>query len=153
MAGVPALGGWARAEGVVGLVAAIDADEVAIFDPAARRVIRVTPEQVEAIPAGAVTVTATVDLPLPHGLAEDDLRRWVAALLDPMIRERAVEALADAELDVAAALPAVALAFGPAAGEECLCLAGHHSPTAQPGTPQLCPTCGRMAVPRPVAGR
>lgn len=173
----PLLGSWARSEGFVGLVAAVratatvhggpgsaDDAEVTLFDPGARQATTVASADCEPLPAGAVTVTVTVDLPLAHGLAEPDLRRWIASLLDPGVRERAAGALEAAGLDGGAALPEARLDVTPAQGGGALCLAGHRTPAegrgaqvsavgvgaAGPpppgGEPVACATCGRAAV-------
>lgn len=138
------LGAWARSGAFIGLVAAVD-DEVTLFDPAARQSARVPAAEVEPLPAGAVTVTLRLDLPLPHGLVESDLRRWAASLVDETLRERAAAALVQAGLDPGAALPPVVVELS-AADEAALCLAGHR--TAGDG-PVACAECGREAVPPP----
>ncbi len=135
------LGGWARAGELVGVVAAVDEGGVALFDPAARRTGRAPAGEVTPLPAGAVRVTVTVDLPVAHGVAEADLRRWVAALTDEVLRGRAAEALRAAGLDEGAALAAVALVVTPPPGDDAVCLAGHRSPA-----PGACTTCGRDAA-------
>lgn len=145
----PRIGSWARAGALVGIVAAVDG-EIAVFDPGARQVTRVPLDDVTPLPAGAVRVTLTVDLPLPHGLDESDLRRWVAALADDVLRERALAALAEAGLDEGAALPGVSLSVAPLDGA--LCLAGHRVPSPA-GASLACPSCGREAVGAPVADR
>jgi hypothetical protein len=140
------LGGWARSGGFVGLVAAHADGQVTLFDPAARQTVRVPATELEALPAGAVRVTVELELPLAHGLAEDDVRRWVASLVDGVLRERATQALADAGLDPGPALPAVQVDVRPAGGVDALCLAGHRTPS---DGPTACATCGREAVPPP----
>lgn len=175
----PLLGSWARSEGFVGLVAAVqevatghgrpgsaDDAQVTLFDPGARQATTVASSDCEPLPAGAVTVTVTVDLPLAHGLAEPDLRRWIASLLDPAVREHAAAALKEAGLDGGAALPEARLDVTPAQDGGALCLAGHRTPAegsaaqvsaAGPrppgGGPVACATCGRAAVgpPQPAA--
>jgi len=141
----PLLGAWGRSEGFVGLVAAVADGAVTLLDPAARQVTTVAAAGCERLPAGAVTVTVTLDLPLAHGLAEQDLRRWVASLLDPGMRERAAAALEQAGLDGGAALPQARLDVAPAQGGGALCLAGHRTPAHQ-GGPVACAACGRAAV-------
>lgn len=143
----PRLGSWGRSGEFVGVVAAVDEREVTLFDPAARQSARVPRDALEPVPAGAVTVTVRLDLPLAHGLAEDDLRRWVAALVDGVLRERAAGALAEAGLDEGVALPPVTVEVTAAAGSGAVCLAGHRTPSG--GTPVACPACGREAVPPP----
>lgn len=150
--GAPRLGSWARSGELVGLVAAVDGDVVSLFDPAQRQVARVPVAGLRPVPAGAVTVTVTLDLPLAHGLDEDAVRRWTASLLDGVLRERASGALADAGLDSGPALPVARVDVAASTSGGAICLAGHRSP-APDGAAVACPTCGREAVARPVAGR
>ncbi len=109
------LGAWARSGGLIGLIAAVDADSVALFDPAERHLARVAPGDVELLPSAGVSVSATVDVPLPHGLGEDAIRRWLAVLTDETLRERAREALHGQGLDDAAVLPSVRVDVRPLA--------------------------------------
>ncbi len=146
--GSPLLGAWARSGTFTGLVAAVDGDEVALFDPAARQLTRVPAAEVEAVPAGAVTVTVTAEVPLAHGLAEDDLRRWIASLLDGVVRDRAAEALAESGLDAGPALPTARVEVRPSPGSGAVCLAGHRTPAAGEVLVR-CAACGRAAVPPP----
>lgn len=148
----PLLGSWGRSKGFVGLVAATADGAVTLFDPGARQMTTVAAADCEQLPAGAVTVTVTVDLPLAHGLAEQDLRGWVASLLDPDVRERAAAALAESGLDGGAALPEARLDVTPAQGDGALCLAGHRTPAGGPG-PVVCAACGRAAVAAPPQAR
>lgn len=138
------VGSWARSGAFTGLVAAVD-DYVTLFDPAARQSTRVPAAEVEPLPAGAVTVTLRVDLPLPHGLVEQNLRRWAASLTDDVLRERAAAALTEAGLDPGAALPPVTVELA-SSGPGALCLAGHRTPAE---APVACAECGREAVPPP----
>lgn len=149
----PRIGAWVRSRGMVGLVAAADGDTVTLFRPGDRQLARVAPDDVELLPAGAVTVTATVDLPVPHGIGEDLLRRWVASLTDETLRGRAYAALADAGLDEGAALPSVRLEVRTMATGGALCLCGAKTP-ADPGVAVACAACGRQAVsaPQPAVG-
>lgn len=143
------IGSWARAGQLVGLVAALDDDTVTVFDPGERHMARVARAEAQPLPAGAVTVTVSVELPLAHGLSEDALRRWIASLTDDVIRERAYAALAEAGLDEGAALPGVRLRVEPvASGTVCLC--GARTPGA-PGQEIVCGNCGRTAVGPPRA--
>lgn len=146
---IPEVGTWARIDDFVGLVAAIEGDAVTVFDPGARQQRRAPTAQVTVLPAAAVRVTMHVDLPIPHGLPEVSLRRWVALLADPVLRERAAGAMVETGLDEGAAAPPVefdarALADGLA---RCLCGA---TTTTDPGVPVRCATCGRQAAP-PIA--
>jgi hypothetical protein len=138
------LGSWARAGNLVGLVVGIDGDEVTLFDPGQRHQARLPVADVQPLPAGGVRVTVTVDLPLPHGIGEPALRRWVAMLTDEVVRERAHAALVKADLDPGAALPSVRLEVSPvASGTVCLC--GQKMP-APAGAELECINCGRTAV-------
>jgi hypothetical protein len=101
------LGSWARADGFTGLVAHSDELHVTLFDPGSRQQHQVARGQAQPVPAATVRVTVTVDLLLPHGLNEAAVRRWVAMLTDPVLRERAAAALSDAGLDPGAAQPGV----------------------------------------------
>ena len=151
MHAAPPLGSWARAGDFVGLVARGDDRMVTLFDPGSRQQREVPVDQVEAVPAAAVEVRLTVDLPLPHGLNETSLRRWIAMLADPVLRERAAEAMVDAGLDAGAALPQVALDATARTDGRARCLCGATTPTA-PGVAVTCAACGRQAAP-PIAPR
>lgn len=141
------LGTWARTGDFVGIVAKVDEAEITLFNPGERTQTTVAEAEVEAVPAAAVTVTATVDLPLAHGVEEAEVRRWVASLLDEALRERAVVALAEAGIDEGAALPTVRLSVAPmASGAVCLCGAKMPAPA---GTAHACTSCGREAVAPP----
>ncbi len=147
----PRLGSWARTGGLVGLVAGVDGDRIRLFDPAERQAATVDRADVELLPAGAVTVTVTVDLPLPHGMDESAVRRWVAALTDLSLRDRAAAALTEQGLDPGAALPDARVTVDPVAGTTAVCLCGARVP-APAGARLECPSCGREAVGAPVAG-
>lgn len=147
------LGTWGRADGVVGVVARVDGDEVTVFDPGQRRQHTVTATALQPIPAAALQVTVTVDLPLPHGLDEADIRRWTAMLTDPVLRERAAAALTDAGLDPGVTLPDVEVSVHAHDDGLARCLCG----ASAPGSPlshlaslNPCPQCGRQMAP-PVA--
>lgn len=142
------LGAWARAGELVGVVAAADADAVTLFDPGQRRMVRAARGEVTRVEAAALTVSLHVDLPVPHGLDEDTLVRWVASLADVAVRERAREALMEAGLDEGASLPAVRLAVEPASSGGAVCLCGARTP-APDGARVPCAACGRQAVGRP----
>ena len=143
------LGGWARSGSFVGLVVAVDGESVTLFDPAERQMTKVVRAEVEAVPAGGVTLTVTVDLPVPHGIGEPALRRWVASLTDDTLRERAHAALKEQGLDEGAALPAARVSVMPVTnGTVCLC--GSRMP-APPGAEMVCTNCGRLAVGPPAA--
>jgi hypothetical protein len=146
----PLLGSWARGGGVVGVVAAVQGAEAVIFDPGDRRVARVALGDLEPLPTGAVRVTLSTDLPVPHGVGEDLLRRWVATLTDQVLHERAAAALIDAGLDAGAALPAVRFEVVAADPGAAVCLCGISTPAAD-GTMIRCPACGRQAAAPPAA--
>jgi hypothetical protein len=141
------VGGWARSGGIVGLVAAVDGEHVTLFDPGERTRTTVARVEAEPVPAGAVTVSVSVDLPVPHGIDEHSLRRWVASLTDPVLRDRAAAALTESGLDEGAALPDVRVDVRPvASGSVCLC--GARTP-APAGVELRCTNCGRLAVGAP----
>jgi hypothetical protein len=139
----PRLGQWGKAGNLVGLVARVDGDEVTLFDPGARQQTTVSAASVTPLPAGAVRVSVSAVLPVPHGVGEDELRRWVASLADDSVRERALAALADAGLDDGAAQPPVSVEVAVADAAACLCGA---TPAIEPGAAGACPGCGRQSV-------
>lgn len=141
------LGAWARADTLVGVVARIDGDTVTVFDPGARRRHDGSADGVRPVPAASVRVTVTVDLPLAHGLDETALRRWTAMLLDPVLRERATEALAAEGLDPGIALPIPQVAATALRDGLARCLCGTTTPAAPGATPPPCPSCGRQPAP------
>ena len=144
----PPLGTWARAGELVGLVSHIDGDRVTVFSPGQRQQVTVPTAELTVIPASALTVTVAVDLPVPHGLGEDELRRWVSSLVDDSVRQRAYAALSEGELDVGPALPGTELSVRPSAQPGALCLCGQRTP-AQAGEAVICTSCGRQAVSPP----
>jgi hypothetical protein len=144
----PRLGSWARGGGITGLVTRIDDDEIALFEPGERRIAAVARAEVEQMPAAAVRITITGDLPLPHGVGEETLRRWAAALTDPLLRDRASAALEDAGQDVGPALPEMEVELLPAEGDDALCLCGARTPSPDQ-QPVACRVCGRQAVTPP----
>lgn len=143
------LGSWARSGQFVGLVVRVDGETVTLFDPGERHRLDAPRADVAPLPAGGVTVTVRVDLPLPHGVDEATVRRWVASLTDLTLRERAYAALAEAALDEGAALPDARINVDPIDhGTVCLC--GARTP-APAGTELVCSNCGRLAVGAPTA--
>ncbi|CAN5867046.1 hypothetical protein BH23ACT10_BH23ACT10_18310 [soil metagenome] len=142
------LGAWARADGFIGVVARTADGQVTLFEPGQRRQHTVAATAVERIPSAAVRVTVAVDLPVPHGVDESDLRRWVAMLTDPVLRARAAEALAAADLDDGVTLPEVTVTAVTIADGALHCLCGASTP-ATDGTPgtATCPQCGRQLAP------
>lgn len=150
MDSAPLLGSWARAGDLVGLVAAVDDDTVTVFNPGDRQVARVPLAEAEALPAGTIRVEVAVDLPVPHGFEEASLRRWVAALADPVLRERGRDATREAGLDEAALLPEPRMQVVRPQQSGAVCLAGHRVP-APDGAALTCPSCGRLAAARPTS--
>ena len=144
------VGGWARAGALLGIVVAVEGDDVAVLNPGDRQLARLRRAEVEPLPAGTVRVDVAVDVPVPHGLDEEGLRRWVAALLDPVVRGRGADAVRDAGLDAGAFLPDVRFEVVRAADDGATCLAGHRTP-APDAAALPCPTCGRLAVSRPTS--
>ncbi|HEX6256879.1 MAG TPA: hypothetical protein VFZ70_13820 [Euzebyales bacterium] len=141
------LGAWVRSGPVVGVVARNEGDEVTVFDPGDRRRQDAATATVSPVPSTAVRVTVTVDLPLAHGLDEADLRRWVAMLVDPVLRERAAAALREAGLDDGVTLPAADVVASVLRDGLARCLCGTTSP-ARPGVaPAACAVCGRQPAP------
>lgn len=141
-------GAWVRTGGLLGLVVETTDDDVAVLNPGDRQLARVPPDEVEEVPAGSVQITASVVLPVPHGLEESSLRRWLAALIDPVLREAAADRTREAGLDDAAFTPEPRLEAVRPASSGAVCLAGHRVPAAD-GTTVECPACGRAAVARP----
>lgn len=142
------LGAWGRTAELIGVVAALDDDAVTLFDPGSRRMAQVPHEEVTPVEAGALTLSVRVDLPVPHGLAEEGLLRWVASLADETVRGRARAALAEAGLDEAVTLPTVRLDVEAAATSGAVCLCGARTP-APDGASLACAACGRQAAARP----
>lgn len=145
------VGDWARSGGLLGLVVRADDDSLTLFDPGERHRAEVARADAQRVPAGAVTVSVTVDLPLPHGVDEPVVRRWVASLTDETVRERAYAALAEAGLDEGPALPGARVDVRPVDGG-LVCLCGARLP-GPPGGEATCPSCGRRAVGAPVGNR
>jgi hypothetical protein len=99
------IGRWVRASGFVGIVSAVEDDgTVVVFNPGDRQMLRATPGTLQPLPTGTVEVRVGVQVQVPHGLSEEALRRWVAAMLDPVLRERARDSLTDQGLDPAAVM-------------------------------------------------
>lgn len=145
----PRLGSWARSGGLVGLVAAVDDAAITLFDPGERQMATVARSAVESVPVGAVTVTVTLDLPVPHGIDETVLRRWVASLTDLSLRDRAAAVLTEQGLDVGAALPDARFSVRAMETSGAICLCGAKVP-APDGARVTCPACGREAVGPPL---
>lgn len=139
----PRLGQWGKAGELVGLVAAVDGDEVTLFDPATRRQTTLSAASVTPLPAGAVRVTVSATLPVPHGVGEDELRRWMGSLADDRVRDRALAALADAGLDDGAARPPVDVEVTVSDTGACLC---GEACDLEPGAAGPCRRCGRQAA-------
>ena len=90
----------------MGLVAKVEGGQVTLFNPGDRQATTVAVAEAQPLQAGTIRVEVLVDLPVPHGLPEESLARWVAALADPVLRTRGAEAARDAGLDDGAFLPA-----------------------------------------------
>lgn len=145
----PRLGSWARSGGLTGLVAAVDDISITLFDPGDRQMATVPRAEVESVPVGAVTVTVTIDLPVPHGVDESTLRRWSASLTDLTMRERAAAVLTEQGLDPGAALPDARFSVRAMESSGAICLCGARVP-APDGARLTCPSCGREAVGPPL---
>lgn len=145
---IPRLGSWARARGFVGIVADADAESVTLFDPGARQLTEVPRHEAAVVPTGAVTVSVRMDVPIPHGLPEETLRRWLASLADDRLRRQAGSALRDAGIDEGAALPPVRFDAEAATTSGAVCLCGTRTPAPEGGK-VACRACGREAVARP----
>jgi hypothetical protein len=147
MTAEPRLGTWARADGFIGVVARTGDGRVTLFDPGMRRQHTAAADAIVQVPSAAVRVTVTVDLPLPHGLDESDLRRWVAMLTDPLLRDRAAEALAAANLDAGVTLPATSVTVDAMTDGAVHCLCGEVTATTEGAGATVCPRCGRQPAP------
>ena len=145
----PLLGTWVRAGGMLGVVARVEGTRITLFDPGRRQQREVPLNQVQVVPTAALRVTVRLDLPVAHGLDEHSLRRWTAMLIDPVLRERAAEALGDAGLDDGVTLPGMTVDAQPSDDDQARCLCGATTP-ADAGVPVACQACGRQAAP-PVA--
>ncbi|MGI9018799.1 MAG: hypothetical protein ACR2HR_17125 [Euzebya sp.] len=97
------IGTWVKVSSFVGLLAAIEEDgTLVLFNPGDRQMLRATAGTAQALPSDWVDVTITHRVQVPHGLGEDALRRWLAALIDPVLRQRARESLVEQGLDTGA---------------------------------------------------
>lgn len=144
----PRIGSWARAGDLVGVVAGVEGDTIALYDPGNRQLTRVDRQEMAPVEAAALTVSLEVDLPVPHGLPEDALKRWLASLGDEVVRERARAALVEAGIDEGVALPQARLQVRAASSGGALCLCGARTP-APDGASLACVRCGREAVAPP----
>ncbi|MBW3601600.1 MAG: hypothetical protein KY434_02740 [Actinobacteria bacterium] len=153
----PRLGAWVRVRdsGLVGVVVAVGADGVTVFSPGDRRMARVDVDDAERVPAGAVSVSLSVELPLAHGVDEATLRRWLAVLADDVLRGRATDALRERELDTGPTLPSPRLDIRPVTTSGAVCLCGARTPATAPdgGSAQAgaaaapaCARCGRQTA-------
>ena len=146
------LGSWVRAGTMTGLVVSVERDDVGVFDPGERRLATVPRAQAHLLPSAAVRVTITVDLPLPHGVGEETLRRWLAALVDPVLQDRASTALRQDGHDAGPALPSTDVVLTPSPGSDAVCLCGHRT-DAQGSARVECSACGRVAVVPPASSQ
>lgn len=142
------LGAWARTGDFTGVVAAVDDETVTLFDPGDRRVAQASRTDVVAVDSAALTVSLRVDLPVPHGLSEKTLMRWLASLAEPGVRARARNALTESDIDEAVMLPDVRVDVEPVSTSGAVCLCGARTP-APDGADVACARCGRHAVTRP----
>jgi hypothetical protein len=151
------LGSWARVRGsgLVGLVVAAGAEGVAVFSPGDRRMARVDAGDVERVPAGAVSVSLSVELPLAHGVDESVLRRWLAVLADDVLRGRAAGALREQRADDGPTLPPMRLDVRPVTTSGAVCLCGARTPAAATdggsahaglAAAPACARCGRQTA-------
>lgn len=96
------IGTWVRASSFVGIVTKVEPDgTLVIFNPGDRQMLQATPGAVTALPTGRVRVTVTHEVDVPHGLAEESLMRWTAALLDPVLRDKAIQRMEEAGMSTA----------------------------------------------------
>lgn len=94
------IGTWARAGGLVGMVSRIDPDgTVTLFNPGDRQIVKASRAAVQTLPTGMIEARVALRMVVPHGLNDDSMRRWLATLIDPVLRERAVESLREMGLD------------------------------------------------------
>lgn len=94
------IGTWVRAGQLVGIVSKIEDDgTVVVFNPGDRQMLRATPGAVQSLPTGMVQMRVAVQVEVPHGLGEDSLKRWMAALIDPVLRTHAQATMIEHGLD------------------------------------------------------
>jgi len=94
------IGTWARADGIVGIVSKVDTDgTVTIFNPGDRQVITAPGSAATPLPTGLIEARFSLQMQVPHGLGEDSLRRWLAVLIDPVLRANATASLREMGLD------------------------------------------------------
>ena len=94
------VGTWARAGNMVGIVSKVDDDGVVtLFNPGDRQILKATQGALTELPTGIVEAQVAVRLVVPHGLTDSSVRRWLATLVDPVLRERAQESLRELGLD------------------------------------------------------
>lgn len=94
------IGTWVKAGPLVGIVSKVEGDgTVVVFNPGDRQMVRATRGAVQVLPTGTVQVRFGIQLDVPHGLGEDSLKRWMAALIDPVLRTHAQATMIEHGLD------------------------------------------------------
>lgn len=94
------IGTWVKAGPLIGIVSKIEEDgSLVVFNPGDRQMMRATPGAVQALPTGMVQLRVAVQVEVPHGLGEDSLKRWMAALIDPVLRTHAQATMIEHGLD------------------------------------------------------
>lgn len=82
------------------MVSKVDPDgTITIFNPGDRQMVKASPTAVQPLPTGTVDVRVALRMEVPHGLGEDSLKRWLAALIDPVIRTHAQATVIEQGLD------------------------------------------------------
>ena len=94
------IGTWVKAGPLVGIVSKIEDDgSVVVFNPGDRQMVRASPSALQVLPTGTVQVRVGLQIDVPHGLGEESLKRWVAALIDPVLRTHAQATMIEHGLD------------------------------------------------------
>ena len=94
------LGTWVKAGPLVGIVSKMESDgTVVVFNPGDRQMVRAPRGAVQVLPTGRVQVRFALQLDVPHGLSEDSLKRWMASLIDPVLRTHAQATMIEHGLD------------------------------------------------------
>ncbi|HUG84971.1 MAG TPA: hypothetical protein VMM13_10420 [Euzebya sp.] len=94
------IGTWVKAGPLIGIVSKIEQDgSLVVFNPGDRQMLRATPGAVQVLPTGTVQLRFALQIDVPHGLGEDSLRRWMAALIDPVLRAHAQATMIEQGLD------------------------------------------------------
>lgn len=94
------IGTWVKAGTLVGIVSKVDDDGyLTVFNPGDRQMLRAHPTQVKELPTGTVEARIGLQVEVPHGLSTDSMKRWLAALIDPVIRTHAQATMIEHGLD------------------------------------------------------